>query len=174
MASPTQTIMFTVMPRGLSVDPVRLPVSVLVSPRLTGAAKLGSFPDWLDWTGRLKANGMKITFATGARTVTAGIDTAVLQPALWREIFDESTLVDEYTFDDFSQRLILSYPNRATLTLLKSIFQIGGLQLALPDATGDDRQGKRGILLTLLEGMAIDWNSDRGRGWRNRLRDRQR
>jgi hypothetical protein len=174
MAGPTQTILFTVMPRGVNIDPARLPVSVLVSPRLTGAAKLGAFPDWLDWTGRLKTNGMKITFASGANTVTADIDTAVLQPALWREIFDESTLVDEYTFDDFSERLILSYPNRATLTLLKSIFQIGGLQLALPGEGGDDRQGNRRILLTLLEGMAINWNSDQGRGWRTRLRGRQR
>ena len=95
MASPTQTILFTVMPRGVNIDPARPPVSVFVSPRLTGAAKLGAFPDWLDWTGRLKMNGMKITFASGANTVTADIDTAVLQPALWREIFDKSTLVDE-------------------------------------------------------------------------------
>ena len=41
------------------------------------------------------------------------------------------------TFDGFSGRLILRYPNRATLTLLKSIFQIGGLQLALPGEGGD-------------------------------------
>jgi hypothetical protein len=120
MAGPTQTIMFTAMPRGLSIDPARLPVSVLVSPRLTGATRLGVFPDWLDWTQTLKTKGMKITFAAGGATHTADIDTGVLQPALWREIFDETTLVDEYTFDDFSQRLILSYPNRATLTLLKS------------------------------------------------------
>jgi len=174
MASPTQTIMFTAMPRGLAIDPARLPVSVLVSPRLTGATKLGAFPDWLDWTQNLKTKGMKITFDAGGATHTADIDTGILQPALWREIFDEATLVDEYTFDDFSQRLILSYPNRATLALLKSIFQIGGLQLALPGGISDERQGKRRILLTLLEGMAVNWNSDRGQGWRDRLRTRQR
>jgi len=81
MASPTQTIMFTAMPRGLAIDPARLPVSVLVSPRLTGATKLGAFPDWLDWTQNLKTKGMKITFDAGGATHTADIDTGILQPA---------------------------------------------------------------------------------------------
>ena len=48
MASPTQTIMFTAMPRALSIDPATLPVSVLVSPRLAGASqpvKPGRRPD---------------------------------------------------------------------------------------------------------------------------------
>jgi hypothetical protein len=174
MASPTQTIMFTAMPRGVTLDPARLPVSVLVSPRLSGARDLSAFPDWLNWTRRLKKDGMKITFAAGGLAHTAAIDTDVLKPKLWEEIFNETTLVDEYEFDDFSQRLILSYPTRATLTLLKSIFQIGGLQLALPGEISDERRGKRGVLLTLLEGLAIDWNRDRGLGWRSQLRDRQR
>ncbi|HZY51005.1 MAG TPA: hypothetical protein VFE64_14640 [Devosia sp.] len=174
MAGPQQTILFTAMPRGITIDPARLPVSVLVSPRLSGSAKLGSFPDWLDWTGQVKSKGMKITFATGPKTYVADVDTGPLQPTLWNSIFDQSTLVDEYTFDDFSQRLILAYPNRATLTLMKSIVQIGGLRLALPRAGGDYRQGNREVLLTLLDGMAVNWNSDSGRGWRARLRDRQR
>jgi len=105
MAGPQQTILFTAMPRGITIDPARLPVSVLVSPRLSGSAKLGSFPDWLDWTGQVKSKGMKITFATGPKTYVADVDTGPLQPTLWNSIFDQSTLVDEYTFDDFKSAM---------------------------------------------------------------------
>ena len=42
MASPTQTIMFTAMARGIAIDKPTLPVSVLVSPRLAGAPTLVS------------------------------------------------------------------------------------------------------------------------------------
>jgi len=174
MASPTQTIMFTAMPRALSIDPATLPVSVLVSPRLAGAPTLDSFPDWLDWTQHLKTSGLKVTFAAGGQTHTVPVDTGPLQPALWKAIFDKDTHVDDYAFDDYSQRLVLSYPNRATLTLLKSIFQIGGLQLALPGAVDDEQQGKRRLLLELIDGLAVNWNNDRARGWREALRRRQR
>jgi hypothetical protein len=173
MASLTQTILFTAMPRAIVIAPAALPVSVLVSPRLTGAPTLGSFPDWLNWTERLKANGLELTFASGGQTHTVEIDTDPLRPELWSAIFDEATYVEDYAFDDFSRRLILSYPNRATLTLMKSIFQISGLQLALPGQVGDERQGKRRRLLELIDGLAVNWNGDRGRSWRNALRERQ-
>jgi hypothetical protein len=173
MASPTQTIMFTAMPRAIGIDPPTLPVAVLVSPRLTGAPTLTSFPDWLDWTGQLKRNGLKVTFTAGGQTHTEAIDTNPLQPALWSAIFDKATRVDDYVFDDYSQRLVLSYPNRATLTLLKSIFQIGGLQLALPGQADDEGHGKRRLLLELIDGLAVNWNDDRRRGWRDALRNRQ-
>src|SRR5258708_3892940 len=117
MATPTQTIMFTAMPRGLSLDPASLPVSVLVSPRLAGAPTLGSFPDWINWTERLKTSGMRITFACGGQTHTADIDQSSLEPRLWTAIFDQHTHVEDYVFDDYSKRLIISYPTRATLAL---------------------------------------------------------
>lgn len=48
-----QTILFTVMPRSISIDPVTLPVSIYVSPRLFGdnaEATLNEFP--IGYTGR--------------------------------------------------------------------------------------------------------------------------
>lgn len=174
MASPTQTIMFTAMPRAVVLDSPTLPISVLVSPRLAGAATLSSFPDWLLWTERLKTNGLKITVSAGASTVTVPIDTAPLQPKLWAAIFDPSTRVDDYVFDDYTQRLVLSYPNRLTLTLLKSIFQIGGLQLALPTKERGDEPGNRRALRQLIDGLAVNWNEDRALRWREALRRQQR
>jgi len=174
MAHPTQTLLFTAMPRALTIDPRTLPVSVLVSPRLAGARTLGSFPDWLRWTDRLKTDGFEVTFKAGNRKHTVPIDTEPLQPALWEAIFDRDTHVDDFVFADYTDRLVLSYPNRAALALLKSIFQIGGLQLALPDQANDERRGKRRALLELIDGLAVHWNGDRARGWREELRRRQR
>jgi hypothetical protein len=174
MAGQTQTIMFTAMARGIAIDKPTLPVSVFVSPRLAGAPTLDAFPDWLHWTKHLKDNGLKVTFSANGQSHTATINTEPLQPALWDAIFDNMTQVDDYVFDDYSERLVASYPNRATLTLLKSIFQIGGLQLALPGEARDKNQGKRRELLQLIDGFAVHWNSDRATGWRDSLRQRQR
>ena len=57
----TQTIVMTVIPRGVAMNADSLPVSVFVTPRLAGADKLGAFPDWLQWTRRLKENGLTLT-----------------------------------------------------------------------------------------------------------------
>jgi hypothetical protein len=174
MASPTQTIMFTAMARGIAIDKPTLPVSVLVSPRLAGAPTLDAFPDWLRWTKHLKDDGLKVTFAANGHSHTATIDPAPLRPELWDAIFDKKTHVADYAFDDYGERLVVSYPNRATLTLLKSIFQIGGLQLALPGEVSDENQGKRRQLLQLIDGLAVHWSPDRATGWRNALHERQR
>ena len=85
MASPTQTIMFTAMARGIAIDKPTLPVSVLVSPRLAGAPTLDAFPDWLRWTKHLKDDGLKVTFAVIAkillRSQSFGSLFALLVPA---------------------------------------------------------------------------------------------
>src|SRR5215211_3694637 len=83
----SQTVLFTVMPRGISLNGATLPVSVVVSPRLGGADRLDGFPDFLDWTQKLATSGVQLTFRCGTRTATAAIDTAILQPRLWRALF---------------------------------------------------------------------------------------
>ena len=45
-----QTILFTVMPRGMTVNADPLPVSVFVSPRLEGAGRSARSPT--GWRGR--------------------------------------------------------------------------------------------------------------------------
>lgn len=174
MANPNQTLMFTAMVRGIAIDKPTLPVSVLVSPRLAGAPTLDGFADWLHWTKRLKDNGLKVTFQANGHSHSATIDTAPLRPELWEAIFDRKTHVDDYVFDDYSERLVVSYPTRATLTLLKSIFQVGGLQLALPGEVNDENQGKRRELLQLIDGLAVHWNPDLATRRRRLLRENQR
>lgn len=171
-----QTILFTVMPRGVQVNPGALRVSVLVAPRLSGAEKLGEFPDWLNWTSILKEKGLRLTFRCGTRTTTLAADTAPLRPELWKEMFNEGTFVRPYTFDDYTGRAIFSYPTRLALSTIKAAYQEAGLALGLPEQ--EDGQGRddkyhsrsREVIKNLLAGFAIDWNEALG----NRLRQSYR
>ena len=156
MASPTQTIMFTAMARGIAIDTPTLPVSVLVSPRLTGAPTLDAFPDWLRWTktpeGRRAEGDVRgeRPFPYGDRRPEAAAARTLgrdLRQARPMSTITRSTI----TASGWSSPI----PTRATLTLLKSIFQVGGLQLALPGEVSDENQGKRRGLLQLIDGMAV-------------------
>jgi hypothetical protein len=166
----TQTVLFTVLPRGIAVNPSALPVSVFVSPRLSGASKLGAFPDWLSWTARLKENGLVLVFRNATRHLEVRIDTAPLQPALWSALFSEGTPVRSRKFDDYSEHGIISFSMRESLSVLKTVYQEAGIVLALPesggDARGDNRQGNRNTLRDLVDGMQVHWNRDRAKEWR--------
>ena len=81
-----QTILFTVMPRGISLNSATKPVSVFVSPRLDGADKLDAFPDWLNWTRHLRDDGLKLELYCGANTQTFSINGAGLRPDLWKTL----------------------------------------------------------------------------------------
>ena len=83
-----QTILFTAMPRGASVNSKTLPVSVYVSPRLIGENSLGKFPDWLNWTQKLQSGGLSLTFRCGLKTLSLKIDQKILRPELWAAMFN--------------------------------------------------------------------------------------
>jgi hypothetical protein len=167
-----QTILFTVLPRGLQVNRATHAVSVHVAPRLQGANRLDQFPDWLDWTQRLSDDGLKLTFRCGANTVTRDIDTTVLRPALWQAMFKADTFVRSRTYDDYTDRAIFSYPVRLALSAIKSIYQEASVALALPETEpeveGDEQRHspKREFLKGLLRGLAINWSDSDGEGWR--------
>ncbi|MCU1690293.1 MAG: hypothetical protein JWN20_2221, partial [Jatrophihabitantaceae bacterium] len=171
-----QQILFTAMPRGMTQNLDPLPVSVYVSPRLTGADRLGAFPDWVDWTGRLAESGLSLTFRAGARELTVPVSTSALEPRLWQAMFAEDTFVRSHEFDDYSHRAIFSYPVRFALSSLKSIYARAGVDLALPDRTprhprepGDSRY--RSLLRELYRGLDVGWTEDRAQ--RLRAYDRE-
>ena len=169
-----QTILFTVMPRGMQVNPGRPGVSVFVSPRLEGASNLGAFPDWLNWTAILKDHGLQLTFRSDTRTITLPIQQEVLEPRLWRAMFNAETFVRSHTFQDYTDRAIFSYPVRLALSTIKAMYQEAGVTLGLPDRPGQvgekDRSPRRRALKGLLSGMEVNWDEQLG----NRLRDRYR
>jgi hypothetical protein len=153
-----QTILFTVMPRGVSVNAATLPVSVLVSPRLVGASTLGKFPDWLGWTQQLKEDGLQLTFRCGASTLTLPVDRTPLHPELWLAMFDENTYVRSHTFKDYTRRAIFSYPTRLALSSIKSMYQEASLALGLPDQSGQKDQ-RESSYRQFLKACSPAWRS---------------
>src|SRR5215471_2971959 len=99
-----QTLTFVVLPNGPAAAG-KLRVSVYLTPRLSGAAKLQSFPDVLHWTERIKAHGLKFTFASGPQSATAAVDRSVLRPDIWEAIFRPSTFVEKYRVPRYDRRL---------------------------------------------------------------------
>jgi hypothetical protein len=166
-------VLFTITPRAVSVDAGTLPVSVYVSPRLTGADRLDAFPDWLTWTRRLRDDGLTLSIACGGRTLDLPIAREPLNPDFWEALFTPDTLVRPHVFDDFSDRAVLSYSVRDTLSALKSIYQDAGLRLALPDrpfALSRVEHSNRSILRDLVAGLDVHWNADEGERWRDTFR----
>lgn len=175
MAPAEQTILFTVIPRGVAVDTATLPVSVYVSPRLRGATTLGAFEDWWHWTRNVHEHGLTLTLRCGTALHDVAVDPAPLAPEFWEALFVKSTLVRSHEFDDYSDRAVISYPVRETLSALKAIYQDAAVALALPDRGGRDRErGNRQILRSLVEGFEVHWSDVEGRRRRAALRAEQR
>ena len=171
-----QTIQFTVMPRGLTLNPASPPISVLISPRLYGGDTLGLFPDWLNWTGTIKDHGLKLVLECAGKQHTLEIDTQPLRPDLWQALFNERTFVRPYAFPDYTERAVFSYSKRMAISALKTIYQQAGLYLALPGREGDlvsDMRESRNtqILKNLLGGLQVNWDRDSGERLRSRYRD---
>jgi hypothetical protein len=165
-----QIILFTAMPRGISVDSERMPLSVYVSPRLFNDTQLSAFPDWLNWTRLLKERGLGLTFRCEGVDTTVGVNPAMLKPELWEAMFKETTLVRSHTFDDYSERSIVSYSHRTVLSLLKGLYQRASVDLALPDRS--DRQQRENLsnydqLQELVGGLAVNWDNNLRNYYRN-------
>jgi hypothetical protein len=168
-----QTVLFTVLARGVATDGLGTAVSVYVAPRLRGASALGSFPDWLHWTRRLHDHGLVLDFHSGGTSTKVAVDQGPLGPDLWEQLFQRDTLVRSHAFDDYTDRGILSYPVRQALSALKSIYQEAAVTLALPDPPGPSRGrdgGNRDRLRNLLDGLDVHWNGDRAKSWRDAVR----
>lgn len=165
-----QTVLFTIIPRGVTVTGDNLPVSVLVAPRLRGAARLGLFPDWLKWTRQLKERAPKLAVQCQDQSFNAAIDTGVLEPELWEQLFNDSTFVRSHAYDDYTGHGIISYSVRETLSALKSIYQEAGIALALPGGPGDahNREGSvnRRVLQNLVDGLDVHWDGRLAPRWR--------
>jgi hypothetical protein len=173
-----QSIFLTIMPRSISINTDGLPVSVFISPRLSGANNLGSFADWLEWTRKLYENGMELEFRSETRTLKFPINTKPLRPELWEQLFKSDTLVRSFTFDDYSDRGIISYSVREALSALKAIYQEAGITLALPDPPQRTQKhegpSNRERLRSLMEGLQVHWSSQMASRWREAVRVKQK
>ncbi len=168
------TILFTVMPRGISVNGATLPVSVFVAPRLSGADNLGAFRDWLHWTRHLKQHGLDLQLHSGTHTQAWPIDRTPLRPDLWEQLFKAETLVRSHAFDDYSGRGLISFSVRQALSALKAIYQEASVSLGLPDNLQKDERSNRSRLRDLVEGLEVHWNGANANRWRAAVRSMNR
>jgi hypothetical protein len=118
-----QMLTVVVLPAGLNVDGT-LRANIYLTPRLSGATLLSSFPDWLNWPNLIQQHGLTFELRCGAGTATMAADRSVLRPDIWREIFTPRTLVDDYPQPDFDQRLLVSYPVRDAAAYVKYAYQL--------------------------------------------------
>ena len=172
--SPQQTVLFTIIPRGITTEVGPSPVSVIVSPRLIGDKRLGSFPDWVTWTTMLRERGLTLTIRCGAETTRVAIDREILQPKLWQQLFNEDTFVRPFAYPDYAERGMLTYSVRETLSALKMVYQEAAVELALPTDGGQGHEGyggNRNKLAGMLEGLDVHWDGRKAARWRAALRD---
>src|SRR5262245_22948378 len=103
-----QALMALALPHGLSVVGPR--VSIFLAPRLTDGRNLREFPDWRNWTDRLRTGGLRVVLRCGNNRVSTHADLSGLRPDLWAAIFPPDVPVNGFHAEDYSQRLIVSYP----------------------------------------------------------------
>jgi hypothetical protein len=174
-----QNVLFTIIPRGISTHSKTMPVSAIISPRLFGDDNLGAFPDWLNWTKNLKEKGLQLELECDGKKRKTTIDTEILRPDLWEQLFNKETLVRSYKFDDYTGHSIISYSVRDTLTALKTIYQKAGIELALPDDGTNlleqrEKGNNRDRLASLLNGLEVNWNKNEAQRWREVVRNSNR
>ncbi|HUZ47355.1 MAG TPA: hypothetical protein VMW54_12035 [Terriglobia bacterium] len=120
-----QTVMWTALPNGLADGKLKL--SVFVSPRLEtdeGLPRptLSQFTDFLAWPAKVQNMKFQVQFA-GQAPVDATRVGPDLEPNLWAALFKETTYVEPYKFDDYSNRAVLSQPVRHLETFVRSQYQ---------------------------------------------------
>lgn len=103
-------------------------------------------------------------------------DTSRLRPELWEALFRWDTYVRSYQFDDYTDRFVPSYSNRMALGLIQAAYQQAAVDLAVPPASGGDRETlftQRGLLESLIKDFAVQWYSRYGPRMREASRERQ-
>jgi peptidoglycan hydrolase-like protein with peptidoglycan-binding domain len=118
------------LPAGAAGDGAGMRVSVLLSPRLSGADHLADFADWRDWTG-LAAGGLELRLSVGGASASVAADVSQLRPTLWRAIFARGAAVEAYEPPNWDERLIVSYPALLTAAALARFY---GTQALMPAA----------------------------------------
>src|SRR5215472_10712339 len=118
----TQTLVAVVLPAGPGPGG-RTRANIYLTPRLSGAHLLSSFPDWLGWTRLASQHGISFTLSDTTASTTVAASVAPLRPDIWEAIFRHDALVDEYQAPDFTKRLLVSYPYRDAHDFLRSTYQ---------------------------------------------------
>ncbi len=125
-----QTLIWTALPNG-SDGPLQagtqLHLSVYVSPRLWSDTpqvleKLGDYPDFLDWPAAIQQASFQVTFGSG-QTLNATPDFTPLRSDLWGALFNATTPVLPFVFEDLSGKDIKGDQLSIAHEALKGVYQ---------------------------------------------------
>jgi hypothetical protein len=129
-----QNIMWTPLPNGLTPAGDRLRLSVLVSPRLTANAAVGTlaeFPDLQDWPAQVATLNFTVEFLGGpsfpAKPVIEPGSPSLDSPA-WKALFPSTFPVASYIFDDRLGLPVRSFPTKKVLSFLTGVYQTIAVQ----------------------------------------------
>jgi phosphatidylserine/phosphatidylglycerophosphate/cardiolipin synthase-like enzyme len=120
----TTTLVLIAVPGGS--DPRRL--SVVVLPRLSGAATLADFPNMLGWTQRLVDSGPTIDIDVAGQPWSATVETGHLRPDLWEALFQPELPVEEFVLEDHRGWSVRSTPTGTLVDLVEDVFGAIGLR----------------------------------------------
>src|SRR6476661_8948223 len=125
---PTQSLIFTALPNGVTSDGKSLKLSVLVSIRLDAQNEprvLSTFADFVSCpktlariplTLRLGGNTLRLTAAHADKSIGAPDD------ATWSALFPPNTPVRAFALRDRSQDTVVSYNTTAMNTLVAGVY----------------------------------------------------
>lgn len=124
-----QTIIWTAIPNGISTSG-NLRLSVLVSPRLETDEKISGrpspilrqFEDFLHWPPL----DLKFSVAfddSGVVRQLPAVITSKSDSNVWGALFKIDTPVESYTFDDYSSRIVRSYPAASIIAFIEKQYQ---------------------------------------------------
>ncbi|MEO7996565.1 MAG: hypothetical protein ABI852_03925 [Gemmatimonadaceae bacterium] len=112
---PQQSLIWTVLPNGITTDDTSLRFSVLVSPRLdpeNQPTMLRTFGDFVAWPKTLQST--KFTLLVGTKSIQLGpsnVDATIGTPdlAAWSALFPDTTFVRKFAMNDRSGNTVVSY-----------------------------------------------------------------
>jgi hypothetical protein len=135
MPMASQTLTALVLPAGIAPGG-GLRAHIYLSPRLSGAVQLASFPDWLAWPDLIQRHGLTFDLQCGSNTATVAVAQAPLRPDVWREIFPPETRVASYPQPGYSQRLLVSYPARDAHAFVKFAYLFAATTATIGESRG--------------------------------------
>lgn len=163
----SQMIVLTPIPTvSVNVNADTVPVSVLVSPRLSGSTKRGDYGDWLHWTERVRTFGLAVTFECQGQTLEVALPVEQLRPDLWDATFAEDTLVRPFVFPDPATTRVQSWPYRLGLSALKAVYMTTGI--VHHNLEGFSRGDQQTPLQEVLAGFDVRWDPDHADAMRSR------
>jgi hypothetical protein len=125
---PQQSIIWTVLPNGLSDDGKSVRFSVLVSPRLDvqqAPKTLKSFADFADWPATLAKTSFTLRVdSTDVVMDASNIDASIGTPdsKVWKALFPESTNILPIKIRDRSNDTVVSYDTVQLHSVLSTIY----------------------------------------------------